>query len=133
MLIFFFTVPCHHFNRGDMTLVLAAEFDCWALLRDLDARIRAFCDAHGWHFPEHQQEKVPMSTTTHTPFTDIAKEHGMDLLEAIMTAQANGIPISYNGMIGNIEGPDEGDLFAFVCPEAGFEDFVPADSLAMVN
>ncbi len=116
-------------------MVLAAEFDCWALLRDLDARIRAFCDAQGWHFPEHQEEKVPMSTITrtHTPFTDIAKEHGMDLLEAIMTAQANGSLISYDGMVGTIEGPDEGDLFAFVCPEAGFEDFVPADSLAMVN
>jgi len=128
------SVHCHHFNIGGMTLVLAAESDTvWDLIRDLDAKIRAFCDAHGLHFPEHQQEKAPMSTITHTPFTAIAKEHGIDLLEAIMTAQANGIAISYDGMIGTIEGPDEGDLFAFVCPEAGFEDFVPAEALSLVS
>jgi len=70
----------------------------------------------------------------HTPFDQVARDHGIDLLEAILMTWSNGGQISYNGMIGSIEPePEEGDLFAFRCPSTGFEDFVPADSLCAVT
>jgi len=38
-------------------LVIATELDTiWDLIGELDAKLRAFCDVHGWHFPEHQKE-----------------------------------------------------------------------------
>lgn len=75
-----------------------------------------------------------MSSIVHTPFTQLAAQQGIEVLEAVMTAYCNGLPISFNGMIGVIDGePEEDDLFGFRCPDTGFEDFVPADSLALVS
>jgi hypothetical protein len=75
-----------------------------------------------------------MSRTVHTPFVQLAAQQGIEVLEAIMTAHINGLPISFDGRIGVIDGePGEDDLFGFRCPDTGFEDLVPADALALVS
>ncbi len=75
-----------------------------------------------------------MSKTVHTPFVQLAAQQDIELLAVIMTAHINGLPISFDGMIGVIDGePEEGDLFGFRCPDTGFEDLVPADALALVS
>ncbi len=116
-----------------MTLVLAADLNsAWGFLWNLDARISAFCEAHNWHFPEHQKELTPMQTPTHVPFTRVAAECDVDLIEAVLMAKARGALISYGGMIGEIQDHVD-DMFIFSCPEAKFEDFVPASSLCAVS
>lgn len=118
-------------------MVIAADLDTiWGLIGELDAKLRAFCDAHGWHFPEHQQEMDLMKAAVepvHTPFTLIAAQNNVSLIEAVLRHRASGGAISYDGMIGFVEADSEDGLFAFRCPKAKFEDFVPVHALCAVN